>query len=151
MQCPLQSRHNECDCVPSHRRLDYLLDVFSGADQRKHQSSASLAFVRGIHRWPVNSPHKRPVTRKMFSFDDVIMRWSDLGKSTTKAYIIGYVGWQLYITRAMTRDERSLKVHPWTKSHKIGSIFVQTVKVSIQWRIECCCFCYSYVYMHCNY
>ena len=35
---------------------------FSGADQRKHQSSASLAFVRGIHRWPVNSPHKRPVT-----------------------------------------------------------------------------------------
>ena len=42
--------------------------VFSGTDQRKHQSSASLAFVRGIHRWPVNSPHKRPVTRKMFPF-----------------------------------------------------------------------------------
>ena len=41
---------------------------------RKHQSSASLAFVRGIHRWPVNSPHKGPVTRKMFLFDDVIMR-----------------------------------------------------------------------------
>ena len=47
--------------------------VYSGADQRKHQSSASLAFVRGIHRWPVNSPHKRPVTRKMFPFDDVVM------------------------------------------------------------------------------
>ena len=47
--------------------------VDSGADQRKHQSSASLAFVRGIHRWPVNSPHKGPVTRKMFPFDDVIM------------------------------------------------------------------------------
>ena len=42
--------------------------VCSGADQRKHQSSASLAFVRGIHRWPVNSPHKGPVTRKMFPF-----------------------------------------------------------------------------------
>ena len=37
--------------------------VYSGADQRKHQSSASLAFVRGIHRWPVNSPHKGPVTK----------------------------------------------------------------------------------------
>ena len=49
--------------------------VYSGADQRKHQSSASLAFVRGIHRWPVNSPHKRPVTRKMFSFNDVIMHY----------------------------------------------------------------------------
>ena len=47
--------------------------VYSGADQRKHQSSLSLAFVRGIHRWPVHSPHKGPVTRKMFPFDDVIM------------------------------------------------------------------------------
>ena len=47
--------------------------VYSGANQRKHQSSASLAFVRGIHRGPVNSPHKWPVTRKMFPFDDVIM------------------------------------------------------------------------------
>ena len=45
----------------------------SGADQREHQSSASLAFVRGFHRWPVNSPCKGPVTRKMFPFDDVIM------------------------------------------------------------------------------
>ena len=40
--------------------------VCSCADQRKHQSSASLAFVRGIHRSPGNSPHKGPVTRKMF-------------------------------------------------------------------------------------
>ena len=47
--------------------------VYSGADQRKHQSSASLAFVRGIHRSPVNSPHKVPGTRKMFPFGDVIM------------------------------------------------------------------------------
>ena len=47
--------------------------VYSGADQSKHQSSASLAFVWGIHRGPVNSPHKGPVTRKMFPFDDVIM------------------------------------------------------------------------------
>ena len=49
--------------------------VCSGADQRKHQSSASLAYVRGIHRWPVNSPHKGSVTRIMFPFDDVIMFW----------------------------------------------------------------------------
>ena len=47
--------------------------VYSDADQRKHHSSASLAFVWGIHRGPVNSPHKWPVTRKMFPFDDVIM------------------------------------------------------------------------------
>ena len=47
--------------------------VYSDADQGKHQSSASVAFVRWIHRGPVNSPHKWPVTRKMFPFEDVIM------------------------------------------------------------------------------
>ena len=49
------------------------LTVYSGTDERKHQSSASLAFVRGIHQWPVNSLHEGPVTRKMFPFEDVIM------------------------------------------------------------------------------
>ena len=52
-------------------------NVHSDADQEKHQSSASLAFVWGIHREPVNSPHKWPVTRKMFPFDDVIMYQND--------------------------------------------------------------------------
>ena len=48
--------------------------VYSGANQRKHQCSASLIFMRRIHRWPVNFPHKGPLARKMFSFhDDVIM------------------------------------------------------------------------------
>ena len=48
--------------------------VYSGANQGKHQGSASLAFLRRIHRWPVNPPHKGPVTRKIFPFDDVIMQ-----------------------------------------------------------------------------
>ena len=48
-------------------------NVCSSVDQRKHQSSTSLAFVRGIHKWPVNSSHKGPVTRKMFPCDDVMM------------------------------------------------------------------------------
>ena len=55
--------------------------VYPGADQRKHESSASLAFVRGIHWWPVNSPYKWLVTRNMFPFDDVIVfqaKYSDL-------------------------------------------------------------------------
>ena len=51
--------------------------VYSDADQRKHQSSPSLVFVWGIHRGLVNSPHKWPVTRKMFPFDDVIMSHMD--------------------------------------------------------------------------
>ena len=47
--------------------------VCSGEDQRKHPISKSLACVRGIHGWPVDSLHKGPVTRKMFPFGDVIM------------------------------------------------------------------------------
>ena len=73
MPCTLQWRHNERDGVSNHRRLDCVQTVCSGVDQRKHQRSTSLAFVRGIHRWPVNSPHKEPVTRKMFPYDHVIM------------------------------------------------------------------------------
>ena len=69
----LQWRHNEHNVVFNHQPYDCLLNLYSGTDQRKHQSSASLAFVRGIHRRPVNSPHKWPVTRKMVPFDDVII------------------------------------------------------------------------------
>ena len=46
--------------------------VYSGADQTKHQSSVSQAFVRGFHRWPLDSTHKGPAMQKMFPFDDII-------------------------------------------------------------------------------
>ena len=69
----LQWRHNGHDGVSNHQPYQCLRNRLFGADQRKHQSSASLAFVRGIHRRPVNSPHKWPVTRKMLPFHDVIM------------------------------------------------------------------------------
>ena len=51
------------------------LTVCSGEDERKHQSYVSLAYVRGIHQWPVDSLHRGPVTRKMFPFDDVIVKY----------------------------------------------------------------------------
>ena len=66
--------------------------VYSDADQRKHQSSASLAFVRGIHRGPVNSPHKWPVTRKMFPFDDVII-------ITPQALLLIHVALSNYVSK----------------------------------------------------
>ena len=67
------------------------LNVCSVADHRKHQSSMSLAFVRGIHRWQVNSPHKGPVTGKMFPFDDVIMEWKssdEMGPRTLRHRVL---------------------------------------------------------------
>ena len=69
----LQWRHNGRDGVSNHQPHHCLLKRLLGADQRKQQSSALLTFVGGIHRRPVNSRHKGPVTQKMFLFDDVIM------------------------------------------------------------------------------
>ena len=73
MSRSLQWCNNERDGVSNHQPQILYSTINSGTDHRKHQSSASLAFVRGIHRSPVNSPHKWPVTRKMLPFDDIIM------------------------------------------------------------------------------
>ena len=64
---PLEWRHNDNDGVSKHQPRDCLLNRYSGTDQRKHQSSASLAFAREF------TVDKGPVTRRMFPFDDVIM------------------------------------------------------------------------------
>ena len=89
--------------------------VYSGADQRKHQTSASLAFGRGIHREPVNSPHKWPLTRKMFPFDDVIMILS--GKTvticSTKRTLCSPAGqiWHyIYLQRFQNNRQKSLVI-----------------------------------------
>ena len=74
--------------------------VCSGSDQRKHQSSASLVFAMGIHRWPLDSPHKGPVTLTMFPFDDIIINHGQIDclfnkslrittKKTAKLHITG--------------------------------------------------------------
>ena len=85
---PLQWLHSGRDGVSNHRRLIVYSTVCSGTDQRKHQSSASLALVRGIHRWLMNSPHKGPITRKMFPFDRI---------NSVLTAVMG-VGWLLIFT-----------------------------------------------------
>ena len=67
----LQWCHNGCDGVTN--LMIVYSTIYSSTDQRKHHSPTSLAFVQGIPWWPVNSPHKGPVTWEMFPFDDVIM------------------------------------------------------------------------------
>ena len=70
----LQWCHNERGGVSNHRRLDCLLNCFF---RRRSKITSKLRdFVRGIHRWPVDTQHKGSLTRKMFPFDDVIMLWS---------------------------------------------------------------------------
>ena len=68
----LQLRHNELDSVSNHRRLVCLLNRLFRRWSKKRQSSASMAFVKGIHLSPVKSPHKGPITREMFPFNYVI-------------------------------------------------------------------------------
>ena len=67
--------------------------VYLDTDQRKHQSSASLAFVQGIHRRSVNPPHKWPVKRKMLPFDDVIMCERILTDSIFKTCTVPVMMW----------------------------------------------------------
>ena len=64
----LQRRHNEPDGVSNHQPYDCLLN-------------------RLFRRWPVNSPHKGSVTRKMFPFDDVIMKsWNSYSVNSRKIH-----------------------------------------------------------------
>ena len=91
--------------------------IYPCADQRTHQSSAPLAFVRGIHRWPVNSPHKRPVTGKMFPLDDVIMyifrrrHWSH--RSTWETWTAGTAGYVYITMKDSLSIEKQLLPHHW--------------------------------------
>ena len=84
--------------------------VYSDTNQRKHQSSASLAFVRGIHRRPVNSPHKWPVRRKMFSFDDVIMYMDNI----TGLSLVQVMGCRILCTRSSSEQRMpNFQLDPW--------------------------------------
>ena len=50
--------------------------VYSDADKKKTPKPLVTGLCAGNSPGPVNSPHKGPVTRKMFQFDDVIMLFS---------------------------------------------------------------------------
>ena len=103
-------RHNDHDGVSNHQPHDCLLNHLSRHRWKKHQSSASLAFVRGIHRWPVNSPHKGPVTRKMGPFDDVIMIEA-LSLETRKCRSDHFV-----VTACTAGCHNNLLCHQWRQS-----------------------------------
>ena len=90
--------------------------VYSGADQRKHQSSASVAFVRGIHRWPMDSIRIGSVTWKMFPFDDTIMN------------LCKWDGWVIFL------------VYPWMLViiiRRMGYLSLD-LYTTIRWYFEAC-------------
>ena len=72
---PITMTSHERHVVSIHRSFDCLFNSLYVPTSKKHQSPHYWPSVRGIHRWPVNSPHKGPATRKMLSFDDVITHY----------------------------------------------------------------------------
>ena len=90
--------------------------VCSFVNKRKHESSASLAFVMEIHRWPVDSLHEGPVMGKVFPFDDVIIVWSymptlySFSKSDKYIYRIVFISQE---SLPMIFRPKSIKFHTW--------------------------------------
>ena len=84
--------------------------VYSDADQSKHQKLRVTGLCVGNSPGPVNSPHKGPVTRKMFPFDDVIMRIQKLEQPKRRTIIYGlqtfpYLGSKLWNLPASEDNE----------------------------------------------
>ena len=111
--------------------------VYSDADRRKHQSPASLAFVSGIHRWPMNSPYKGPVTRKTFPFDDVIMSSRMHGRVFSCLFAITLNAWKFhntttYICRSMlTRWWHTLHIIIWYWKTVCSGIYFLNIMVCL--------------------
>ena len=106
----------------------------SGADQRKYQNFASLAFVRGLHRWPVNSSHKGPVTRKMFPFDDVIMnplvKWKQKSKQWKfPIFVVPHIG-QPFKKMALNGQIRNDLVLVWIVDRTVLYQIIKTSDIS---------------------
>ena len=85
----------------------------SGTDKRKHQSSASLAFVRRTHRWQVNSSHKWPLMRKKFPFDDVIMEWPPTPKKLATPWDTQYAMWIYLLVLVLGRYTKVPFINLW--------------------------------------
>ena len=111
--------------------------VYSNADQRKRKSTASLAFVRGIHRGTVNSPHKGTVTRKMFPFDDIIMNCLSGPKALARLPCANEVISMIRITSISTKPLQSAKcVHTLDESQFITHVTRYWIQDDIdKWRI----------------
>ena len=110
----LQRRQSRRDCISKHRRLDCLLNRLF---RRRSKKTSKLAILKGIPRRPVNSPHKEPVTRKMFPLDDVIMIhtwWSKTKKTFCIWKIIAFISnWIFPATEEIPHLEKQMYKSQW--------------------------------------
>ena len=118
------------------------LTVYSGADQRKQQSSASLAFVRGIHRLPLNSPHKGPATRIFFPFDAVIMQngaplLQSMTRCGTARFSAGYpwlnMDWSHSFCVALYTWRTVMRIHVHHPKKVLGHSWLALLRLLLSW------------------
>ena len=120
---------HEPHAVPNHRSFNCLLNSPCGPTSKRHQSPHYWPFVRGMHRWPDNSPHKGPVMRKKLSFDDVIM-------SATKLCTFGT--FSTFHERCLHYDPNSMR--SWISLNPQGNGMIAT---------ELCIWFNSYAFVAC--
>ena len=114
----LQWRHNALEGVSNHQPYHCLISRLLGRRSKKTSKLHVTGLVRGIYRGPVNSPHKWPVTWKMFPFDDIIMccHWWHRRIVHITRNPLGYTEWMWSI-----RDEYKLLI--LAKQTKDASMF----------------------------
>ena len=128
----LQWRHTERDGVSNHKRFDYLLSHLFGRRSKQIKLRVTGPLVcEGIHWWPVNSPHKGPVTRKNFPFDSIILiiyhRSSSLGSMLVNFLLQWSTCCFLYVCLAIDQILRTNLLifgHPTRNIPNINEIIV---------------------------
>ena len=112
----LHWRHNEHDGVSNHQTHGYLLNRLFRRRSKKTSKLRVTGLCAGNSPGPLTSPHKGPVTRKMFPFDDVIMSRLDVYPQTIYLMPFAHV-------------IRTLRNLQWTSSMPSSRVFVGNVKL----------------------
>ena len=108
--------------------------VYSGAEENNHHSTASLAIVLGIHRWPVISPHKWPVTRKMFPFDDIIME--NMSSPISQHHCLGVISNVYICTDHPGKATIIISIQPFCHSHFVPCPWIISTLLLRIWSIR---------------
>ena len=160
---------HERHVVSNHRSCDCLFSSLIGPTSTIHQSPIYWSFVRGIHRGPVNLPHKGPVKRKSFhlmtSTYSSSNQWMLFAhqyrtralKQNFTSYTLKYL-WGRNTNVGSHHSERSdkkedpncciLYIVYWQKhwTWRGAMILSQPVRICITWQLSCCINPHGYIF-----
>ena len=136
----LRLRHNGPDCVSNHQPQQCLLNRSFRCRSKKTSKLRVTGLCAGNSPGPVNSPHKWPVTRKMFPFDDVIMTWWPKRPFRPKLGI-DYFLWILHTSRSMFKSVRVWRLRMASRASHLQVHFVRNINVAKE----------TYIYIYIRY